>query len=77
MRQTAIHPDVVRRAKHRRGSLRVCDSLNPVRTAHMAVDLPSGFMAPGEVAAIAAAREIVPHVNRISAALRAAGARVV
>lgn len=77
MHKTAIHPDVVSRAKHRRGSLRVFDSLTPVRTAHIVVDLQNGFMAPGEVAEIGTAREIVPNVNRVSAALRAAGGLVV
>jgi ureidoacrylate peracid hydrolase len=41
------------------------------------VDLQNGFMAPGEVAEIATAREIVPNVNRISTAVRAAGGLVV
>ena len=41
------------------------------------VDLQNGFMAPGQVAEIATAREIVPNVNRISAAVRAAGGLVV
>jgi ureidoacrylate peracid hydrolase len=73
----AIHPDVVSRAAQRRGGLRVFKSLNPVQTAHVVVDLQNGFMAPGQVAEIAAAREIVPNVNRISAALREAGGLVV
>lgn len=77
MHKTAIHPDVISRAKQRRGNLRVFDSLNPERTAHIVVDLQNGFMAPGAVAEIATAREIVPNVNRISAALRAAGGLVV
>ena len=41
------------------------------------VDLQNGFMAPGAVAEIAEAREIVPTVNQISQALRAAGGLVV
>jgi ureidoacrylate peracid hydrolase len=41
------------------------------------VDLQNGFMAPGQPVEIAAARDIVPNVNRISAALRAAGGLVV
>jgi ureidoacrylate peracid hydrolase len=41
------------------------------------VDLQNGFMAPGAVAEIAEAREIVPAVNRISAAVRAGGGVVV
>ena len=77
MHKPIIHPDVVRRAHERRGRLRVFDSLTPERTAHIVVDLQNGFMAPGQVAEIATAREIVPNVNRISTALRAAGGLVV
>ncbi len=77
MHKPAIHPDVIRRATERRGGLRVFDSLTPKRTAHIVVDLQNGFMAPGQVAEIAAAREIVPNVNRISAAVRRTGGLVV
>jgi ureidoacrylate peracid hydrolase len=41
------------------------------------VDLQNGFMAPGAIAEIPTAREIVPTVNRISEALREAGGLVV
>jgi ureidoacrylate peracid hydrolase len=77
MHKSAIHPDVVCRANERRGSVRVFDSLISKHTAHIVVDLQNGFMAPGAVAEIAIAREIVPNVNRISAALRQAGGLVV
>ena len=77
MHSLAIHPDVVSRARDRRGGLRVFDRIDPERTAHVVVDLQNGFMAPGQVAEIATAREIVPNVNRISTALRAAGGLVV
>ncbi len=77
MHKTTIHPDVVRRATERRGQLRVFGSLIARQTAHVVVDLQNGFMAPGEVAEIGTAREIVPNVNRISAAVREAGGLVV
>jgi ureidoacrylate peracid hydrolase len=77
MHKPGIHPDVVRRATERRGGLRVFDSLIARQTAHIVVDLQNGFMAPGEVAEIATAREIVPNVNRISTAVRQAGGLVV
>src|SRR6201995_2067103 len=77
MHKPLIHPDVVRRAEERRRQLRVFDTVVPERTAHIVVDLQNGFMAPGAVAEIGTAREIVPNVNRISAALRAAGGLVV
>ncbi|MGE0418755.1 MAG: isochorismatase family protein [Acetobacteraceae bacterium] len=68
---------MIARATERRGGLRVFKSLNPRRTAHVVVDLQNGFMAPGQVAEIGHARDIVPNVNRISATLRAAGGLVV
>jgi ureidoacrylate peracid hydrolase len=55
----------------------VFDSLDVRRTAHVVVDLQNGFMAPGAVAEIGTAREIVPNVNRISAAVRQGGGLVV
>ena len=77
MHKPLIHPDVALRAVQRRGGLRVFDSLMPRQTAHIVVDLQNGFMAPGAIAEIGTAREIVPSVNRISAALREAGGLVV
>ncbi len=77
MHKTLIDPAVVTRVTERRGGLSVFDSINSVRTAHIVVDLQNGFMAPGQVAEIGFARDIVPNVNRISAALRAAGGLVV
>jgi ureidoacrylate peracid hydrolase len=55
----------------------VFDRLASRRIAHIVVDLQNGFMAPGAVAEIGTARDVVPVVNRISAALRAAGGLVV
>ena len=77
MHKPAINPDIVNRVQKRRGGLRVFDHLVPERTAHVVVDLQNGFMAPGAVAEIPEARDIVPTVNRISAAVRAAGGLVV
>jgi ureidoacrylate peracid hydrolase len=77
MHDDAIYPSVVARATSRRGGLEVFQTINPARTAHVVVDLQNGFMAPGAVAEIGAAREIVPRVNAISRALRQAGGLVV
>ncbi len=77
MHKAVINPDVVSRVTERRGRLRVFDSVIPGRTAHIVVDLQNGFMAPGQVAEIGAARDIVPNVNRISEAVRRAGGLVV
>jgi len=77
MHKPVINPDVVSRVTERRGELRIFDSIIPRRTAHIVVDLQNGFMAPGQVAEIGTAREIVPNVNRISEAVRHAGGLVV
>src|SRR3954470_3089863 len=77
MHQISLDPVVVDRVRQRRGQLRVFDCLDPRRTAHVVVDLQNGFMVPGAVAEILAARDIVPNVNRISTALRQAGDLVV
>jgi ureidoacrylate peracid hydrolase len=77
MHQSSIIDEVRERVIHRRGGVAVFDRLSPRRAAHVVVDLQNGFMAPGQVAEVPVARAIVPNVNRISAALRAAGGLVV
>jgi ureidoacrylate peracid hydrolase len=47
--------------------------LIPSKTAHVVIDLQNGFMAPGSVAEMPMNHAIMPNVNRLSAAVRAAG----
>jgi len=77
MHKIAIPQAAIDRVLQRRASLHVFNDIDRARTAHVVVDLQNGFMAPGQPVEIAAARDIVPNVNRISAALRAAGGLVV
>ena len=77
MHKIAIPSYAIERALSRRGRLNPFDGLDPARTALLVVDLQNGFMAPGQPAEIAQAREIVPAVNRLAAATRAAGGTVV
>jgi len=77
MHKVEIPAASVARIMARRGTMHVFDSIDPARTAHIVVDLQNGFMAPGAPVEVPVAREIVPNVNRISAALRAAGGLVV
>jgi ureidoacrylate peracid hydrolase len=77
MHKIAIPSYAVERALSRRGKLNPFDSLDPARTALVVVDLQNGFMAPGQPAEIAQAREIVPAVNRLAHATRVAGGTVV
>ena len=73
MHKIAISQSILDRVRARRPSLHYLDQLNAQHTAHVVVDLQNGFMAPGQPAEIPAARDIVPNVNRISAAVREAG----
>lgn len=74
MHRIEIPAYATERAMQRRGRIHLFDSIDPAKTAHILVDLQNGFMAPGQPAEIATAREIVPNVNAISAACRQAGA---
>jgi ureidoacrylate peracid hydrolase len=47
--------------------------IDPRKTAHVVIDLQVGFLAPGAISEVAAARDTIPNVNAISQALRAAG----
>ncbi|MGH7033288.1 MAG: cysteine hydrolase family protein, partial [Stellaceae bacterium] len=78
MHKLAIPQTIIDRVIARRGKEHVFDDLDPARTALIVVDLQNGFMMPGVAfAEIPEAREIVPNVNRLAAALRAAGGTVV
>jgi hypothetical protein len=72
MHKIAIPKEAVDRVLRLRESLHVFGDIDASRTAHIVVDLQNGFMAPGQPVEIPVAREIVPSVNRISAALRSA-----
>ena len=74
MHKISIPAYVDERSMQRRGRVKIFDSIDPARTAHIIVDLQNGFMAPGAVSEITTAREIVPNVNSISAACRSVGA---
>ncbi len=77
MHKITLSEAVISRIIERRGTLHPLKSLMSSQIAHIIVDLQNGFMAPGQPAEIAEAREIVPNVNRISQAVRAAGGLVV
>ena len=78
-----MHPfvlpaDVVARMTARRGKAHPHDDADPRRTALLVVDMQNGFLEPGTAFALCeAAPAIVPNVNRLAAALRAAGGLVV
>jgi ureidoacrylate peracid hydrolase len=52
------------------------DAIDPRRTALVVIDMQHSFVAPGAASAVSEARAIVPNINRLAAALRAAGGTV-
>ena len=53
------------------------ETVEAARTALLVVDMQNYFVAPGFPAEVPMAREIVPDINRLAKALRAAGGTVV
>ena len=63
-------------AARRRGTPHVYAALDPVRTALVVIDLQRAFMDQGAPSEVPQARAVVPAVNRLAAAMRAAGGTV-
>ena len=77
MHKIAIPSYAIERALARRGRLHPFEDLDPARTALVVIDLQHAFMndAVG-FATVPAARDIVPAVNRLAAAVRETGGGV-
>lgn len=70
-------PDhVMKRVRTRRDKLHIYDKLSGPATALVVIDLQNVFMQPHMALEVPFAREIVPNVNRLAAAIRAAGGTV-
>jgi ureidoacrylate peracid hydrolase len=73
-----VVPDAVKeRLLRRQGKLVSHDSIDAARAALVVVDMQNHFVAEGFPAEVPLAREIVPNINRLAAAMRAAGGSVV
>ncbi|HEX4112777.1 MAG TPA: cysteine hydrolase [Stellaceae bacterium] len=77
MHKIAIPESVVAGAMQQRGKLNRYDTIVGPQTALVVIDLQNVFMQPGAAVEVPTAREIVPDVNRLAAAMRAAGGKVV
>ncbi|MEN9773728.1 MAG: hypothetical protein RL322_798 [Pseudomonadota bacterium] len=72
-----LSPEIVARLLARRnGKLSLFDSLDAQRTALVVIDMQRAFLEPGAPSETPAARTIVPQINRLAGALRAAGGTV-
>ena len=73
-----VMPDSVKeRVIRRQGKLLSHDTINAGRTALVVVDMQNYFVAEGFPLEVPKARTIVPNINRMARALRAAGGAVV
>jgi ureidoacrylate peracid hydrolase len=78
MHKVSIPQSVVDRVTKRHGREHVYADLDPARTALVVVDMQNAFMLPGVAhSPCLAAQDIVPNINRLAAAVRAAGGVVV
>jgi ureidoacrylate peracid hydrolase len=77
MHKIAIPENIVAQVKAQRGKLNRYDRLIGPKTALVVIDLQNAFMLPGMPIEVPAAREIIPNVNRLAAATRDAGGKVV
>jgi ureidoacrylate peracid hydrolase len=72
MHASEIPAVALERMSARRGGTQPI-TVDPVKTAHVVIDLQKGFLAPGRISEVPVARDIVPNVNRIADRLREAG----
>jgi ureidoacrylate peracid hydrolase len=77
MHTIAIPESIIAQVKAQRGKLNRYDSLIGPKTALVVIDLQNVFMLPGMPVEVPAAREIVPNANKLAAAIRQAGGKVV
>ena len=77
MHRYVVSDAVKERLLRRQGKLVSHDEIDAVRSALVVVDMQNHFVAKGFPAEIPLSREIVPAINRLASAMRAAGGHVV
>jgi nicotinamidase-related amidase len=77
MHKVSIPAELTERVIKRAGRAHPFDVMQPAKTALVVIDMQNYFMKPGYMGEVPMARQIVPNVNRLAAALRARGAQVI
>jgi ureidoacrylate peracid hydrolase len=77
MHNYAIPQRVKERLMRRQGKLLSHDTIDAARTALVVVDMQNFFVAEGAALEVPISREIVPNINKLAKAIRAAGGAVV
>lgn len=74
MHKTVIDPGLKARFIALKGGREFAfTSIDPARCAHLVIDMQNGFVEPGALLEVPAARDIVDNINVVSRALRARG----
>jgi ureidoacrylate peracid hydrolase len=77
MHKVELSPDMVARVKKRRGGkLHAIERLDPATTALIVIDMQNAWVKKGMPAYTPYCEAIVPNINRLTAAMRAAGGSV-
>jgi ureidoacrylate peracid hydrolase len=77
MHKVALSPDMVARiTKRRGGKLHAFDRIEPAKTALVVIDMQNAWVKPGMPAYTPYCEGIVPNINRLAGAMRAAGGSV-
>lgn len=69
-------PDMLAKVQRRLGRRFANESIDPARAALVVIDMQNYYVAEGFPSGLAQAREAVAAINRMAAAMRAAGGRV-
>jgi ureidoacrylate peracid hydrolase len=77
MHSFSIPADLTERVTRRAGRAHPFDTLVASKTAFVVVDMQNYFVHPDYQGVVPIAQEIVPHINRLTAATRAAGGHVI
>jgi len=77
MHEVRLSPEIVERVQRRRGGrMHAIERLDPRRTALLVIDMQNVWVKPGMPAYTPYCQGIIPNINRLAAAARAAGAGV-
>lgn len=77
MHKIDIPQSVIEACLRRRGTRSVFDSLDPVKTALVVIDMQNSWLEPGlSVLEIPEARSIIPNINALTTKMRAVGGTV-
>ncbi|MGE5145363.1 MAG: isochorismatase family protein [Candidatus Eiseniibacteriota bacterium] len=77
MHDVDVRPHIVERVRARRGRYHLYEKIDPRRTAFVVIDMINMFVEPGAPAEVPLSRGIVRPINRLAAALRSMGGRIV